>query len=91
MKTIVKVFPDYCSSGLWENVSGANMDESELEHVLDTTDFIALRYWHEIWEFFIADGPASETYKQRWNEHGKQLVEEWNKKQDKVQFVYKQY
>jgi len=83
-KRIVKVFPDYCSSGLWEN--GVNMDESEVN--LSAIDLIALRYWHEIWEFFIADGISSEKYIKRWNKDGQQMVDSWNTKQDEIQYVY---
>jgi hypothetical protein len=92
MKT-VKVFPDHCSSGLW-NEEGANMCESTLEDILDPVDFIALKYWHSTWEFLLSGFPLHkdikmrEGYFKRWNKDGQAMVDCWNAKQDKVKFVY---
>lgn len=89
----VKVFPDHMSSGLWDE-NGANMDESQVAHVLDELDFICLKYWHEVWEFFIATDEeefvtrASGSYIERWQQDGQKMVDRWNTKQQEVEFIY---
>lgn len=90
---VIKVFPDYCSSGLWEG--GANCDESEFEGVLNASDFVALKYWHFIWECFADDGCSTKLVKlspsfwEQWVKDGKDMVDGWNTKQDVFKFVYK--
>lgn len=90
----ITVFPDYCSSGLW-NEAGANMDEREFEGVLSTPDLMALKYWHCMWEFHAEDfgfsnlhQPMTDSFWNSWSEDGKALVDAWNSKQDVFQFVY---
>lgn len=92
MRTI-HVFPDYCSTGLWEN--HVNMDESYFTEALDPTDFIALKYWHNVWEFNVNDGtPGNDTdklrpsYWRQWGKDGKAMVDSWNAKQSIFHFVY---
>lgn len=46
-KKIVSIYPDYCSSGIWDN-SGANMAKSEIN--MDSITQVALKYWHWVWE-----------------------------------------
>lgn len=93
MKPKIRVFPDYCSSGLWD-VEGVNLDEAGFETVLGTSNLLALKYWHNIWEFEIAcfddsEKPrVSEEYIKEWDEDGQKLVEQFNKCQDTYEFVY---
>ena len=91
---VIKVFPDYMSSGLWEGHK--NLDESSFEGVLTFVDLMALRYWHHAWELFADTGEdwpkprgkLSELYWQNWNKHGHALVDAWNIKQGAFMFVY---
>lgn len=83
----VKVFPDHMSSGLWDE-AGTNMSESEVSHVLDEKDLWLLKYWHEMWEFCIAEDRMSQEYVDRWNEDGQRMVDRWNAKQNEIEFVY---
>ena len=90
---IVKVLPDYMSSGLWDD--GKNMDESEFDGILSISDLLALKYWHHIWEMFALDefNPSginmSEKFWNDWSRDGRDMVAEWNSKQKDIQFVYK--
>lgn len=84
MKKIIKVFPDNMSSGLWAD--GVNISEHEVR--LSKSCILALRYWHEMWEFAIDKGNMSDSYKMRWNEDGKRLVEAMNECQSEYEFVY---
>lgn len=81
----IKVMADYCSSGLWEE-SGTNLWAGDFTHVLSNADLIALKYWHEAWEFWIAEGRASKEYIKRWNKDGQKLVDAWNQKQTDYEF-----
>lgn len=92
MRTI-KVFPDYCSSGLWENHT--NLDESSFEGVLNHVDFMALKYWHNVWEFNVNDGTTNndtdklrDSYWAKWEKDGRDMVDAWNEKQSEFKFVY---
>lgn len=92
MRTI-KVFPDYGSSGLWEN--HVNLDESEFEGVLSHTDLMALKYWHYAWEWNNNDGtPGNDRDKvpfrfwAQWGIDGMDMVDAWNMKQSEFKFVY---
>lgn len=91
MKEVIRVFPDYCSSGLWHGRDGANMDEEEFLDVLNRADLIALKYWHSAWEWSMdsVEGCSlSKRWQENWEQDGQLLVNLWNAKQDKYQFVY---
>lgn len=88
MKPKIRVYPDYMSSGLWDE-SGTNLDEDKFRDLLGYSNMMALRYWHETWEFLGEFGMSS-SYWQRWQEDGRKLVEEFNKCQDKYEFVYQE-
>lgn len=89
MKLRIKVMPDHMSSGLWNEATHAMMDVDEfLEGTFTRTDTLALKYWHEVWEFFITEGKATLSYQSGWNEDGQALVDQWNKQQDVYEFVY---
>lgn len=96
MKTIVRVFPDYQSTGLWygPGPGGANMCESEVAHVIPEHMLIALKYWHHIWEFCIGDdykSTMSGRYEAQWNADGQSLVDAMNACQDEFEFIYSPY
>lgn len=88
-KPKIKVFPDYMSTGCW-NEDGANCDVPECVGV---ANMLALKYWHEIWEYFIADNfeenerTASPEYIALWADDGEALVVEFNKCQDEYEFL----
>lgn len=91
-KPIVKVFPDYCSTGVWLP-DGCNAEPDELG--ISPSLQLALKYWHEVWEFNIADigddrfNPrTSERYVNRWIDDGKKLAELMTVENDKYVFVY---
>lgn len=88
MKPKIKVYPDYMSSGLWDK-NGTNLDENKFHALLGYSNMMALRYWHESWEFLEELG-MSYSYWQRWQEDGRLLVEEFNKCQDKYEFIYQE-
>ncbi len=89
---VIKVLPDYCSSGLWEG--NINLFEENFSSVLTFTDLMALRYWHHMWELYADDGTPkgerklSELYWDNWSQHGQALVDAWNAKQNEFLFVY---
>lgn len=76
MKTY-KVFPDYCSTGLWDSETGVNED---IPKYVPIQLAIMLRMWHELWEFAIADdvftpkSKMSTQYIDRWNDDGRYIV-----------------
>lgn len=92
---VVRVFPDYCSSGLWDE-NGCNMWAEDFLGLLSESDLMALKYWHEAWEFLLMDGSLeeppvqkmSDSYVARWSEDGKALVERFNKQQNEFTFIY---
>jgi len=43
-----RVFPDYCSTGIWSIDTGANVDPEDCG--LSSIECIALKYWHSYWE-----------------------------------------
>lgn len=90
-KRTVLVFPDYCSSGLW--LEHINIEPSEV--AMSEGLQIALKYWHEVWEFSIADhvegstSKCSQRYINRWAEDGRKLAALMSAENDKYFFVYK--
>ena len=76
MKTY-KVFPDYCSTGLWDSETGVSED---IPKYIPIQLVIMLRMWHELWEFAIADyvrahkSKMSWQYIERWDEDGRYIV-----------------
>jgi hypothetical protein len=88
MKNTYKIYPDHASTGVW--LVYKDVDGSDLRHVnVDIPEYvpqiltIALKYWHNIWEFFIDDsfdnGRASGWYSDKWSMDGQLLVDELNK------------
>ena len=51
-KKIVNVYPDYCSSGLWDE-RGVGVDERKLN--ISKILRIALEHWHYQWETWQID------------------------------------
>lgn len=97
-KPLIRVFPDYCSSGLWESYSeggGANMDESEVAHCIPAHLMIALKYWHMVWEDHIEYWATKMLVDDRvkrhvlqWEQDGITIVAAMNACQDEFNFVY---
>ncbi len=90
MKPKIRVFPDYCSSGLWDD--RGNLDADKFESVLGKSNLIALRYLHDIWEFMIAcccdEQPrVGDEYIREWRKDWEALVDQFNLCQDKFEFV----
>lgn len=92
---VIKVFPDYCSSGLWGE-DGCNLWADSFADVVGVVELTLLRYWHEAWEFLLMDGQMedppvqrmSNHYVLRWDGDGKELVARWNAMQNIYNFIY---
>lgn len=79
-KKQIRIFPDYCSSGVWSDVG--NMDESEIN--MDTATRLALKYWHFTWEQWDIDMPSLQPHSpskqwingfyKEWWEDGKRIA-----------------
>jgi hypothetical protein len=90
-KTIL-MFPDYMSSGLWKD--HVNVEPSSLGVSPELQ--LALKYWHEVWEFVIAYNDndnrkwtVSKSYIERWMQDGNKLAKMLTKQSKKYKFVYK--
>lgn len=51
--TVILVFPDYSSTGLWIQPSGQSIEPSRVG--VSSGLQIALKYWHDYWELNITD------------------------------------
>lgn len=91
MTRIIKVFPDYCSTGLWEN--HANIDVEQFEW-LPPSLVIALKYWHFAWErahdYMGCTWSGGKEYYEEWYEDGQEIVNNLDAYGYKfgVEFVY---
>lgn len=94
-KKQIRVFPDYCSSGVW-NEHGAEVGTEVLN--IDKATSIALKYWHWIWETWDIDIPdlhetpvekwwIEEVYGEWWND-GKAIVEAIAQQNPDIDVVY---
>lgn len=106
-KRQVDVFPDYTSTGLWlvSTKEERKLHESSWEHVsicpsdvfVSPTLQLALKYWHDMWEFCIAHQYSesdtkfamSKSYVDKWKEDGKKLAELMSAENQNYEFVYK--
>jgi len=92
-KETIRVFPDYCSSGLWTDTYNT---EPEDLGITDKGILIALKYWHHFWEFNIAKGgqedvecKVSNLGISNWKKAGKEIVKLLNKNYGKkYKFIY---
>lgn len=66
-----RVFPDYCSTGIWSIETGANLDPEECD--LTAIECVALKYWHSYWET-LPNGLESEFH----DENGEFLQDKWD-------------
>jgi len=95
MKIKIRVFPDYCSSGLWGfPPNHTNLDESQFADIIPEIIMIALKYWHRVWEltadYMAEDGVTSMSmsYRKKWDEDGQKIVDAMNKCQSEYEFIY---
>ena len=83
MKPIVRIWPDYGSTGYYCS-AGRQIPSPDS---LPVSIKIALRYWLEAWQYSLS--PSSNTdYLVRWFEDGESLVSEANHAQSEIQFLY---
>ncbi len=87
---IIRVFPDYMSSGLWLT-TGENIDVVYLDNTVQPVLLTALKYWHEAWEVSISEDKRSEEYTQQWIVDGRAIVDAMNECQTRFNFVYEEY
>ena len=95
-KEIVKIFPDYCSSGVWDS-NGCNCDPDEFG--ISPGLRIALKYWHDFWEYQIAnissdaagnpiiEALVPERLINQWREDGHKLAELMSAENDRYEFI----
>ena len=93
-KKIVKVFPDYCSSGLWdERGVGVNERKMHISKLLR----IALEHWHYQWETWQIDmgsekPPAKvwlNIFYRHWWDNGKIIAEHLQEENPDLEIQYK--
>lgn len=91
VKKEIRVFPDYCSTGVWFDYGNVEPQSLGISEGLQ----LALKYWHDTWEFAITRWGdetltplVSQRYIDRWNEDGKKLCELMSKENDKFVFIY---
>ncbi len=85
-KATIRVFPDYCSTGIWSMT--ANISPESIG-IRDHAILMALKYWHWTWEFLIVDGKLSKSACQTWKADGQKLVDQLNRQYGKkYNFVY---
>lgn len=90
MKTKIKVFPDHLSSGLWDYKTGNSLELDSFIGVLSYTERMAIKYWHEAWEFLITNEKLSmsKSYKTQWLKDGETLVTNLNVNSYNFEFIY---
>lgn len=93
-KINIRVFPDFMASGFWKTPEDGHgmIEASQFEGIVPDALLLAVKYWHEVWEFIIADEfkeyKCSAKYKNRWEEDGKYLVELMSQAQEVYNFIY---
>ena len=91
MKQIVRVFPDFCSSGLWSEKPSVNYWSEDFLDVLSPIDLLALKYWHLSWEMsmdFENGCKNNLSWQAQFEKDGQTIVDAWNAKQDIYEFIY---
>lgn len=84
----IKVFPDHCSTGLWNTASHGNIDP-ELVGICDPALLLALKYWHWTWEHLLIEGRLSQRAAQSWLRDGEQLTALLNERyRGQHEFIY---
>ncbi len=88
-----RLFADYLSSHLWEGAEagGVMISVEDVMNVIPDSLLLALNYWGDIWEYFVADagkGRASQQYYEQWNADGLRLTELINASQNVYHFTY---
>lgn len=72
----IEIFPDYCSTALWDQETRCSIDVTEIDPTSDDTVaqalFAGLRQWHWIWEYFLEG--ASESALATWRNDGAAIV-----------------
>lgn len=86
-----EVFPDYCSTGLWDKESGRM---AEIPDWLPEVVKIAIKYWHLTWELFVScgympdDAPrCSKEFFDDWQRDGVELTAVMNSFAGQIQDV----
>lgn len=90
-KRVIKVFPDYCSSGLWDE-RGCNCSPDEFK--ISSGLQIGLEYWHDYWESNLVqwddDGELVNVdvrYWNKWRQDGRTLIDAMNAENSEFTFV----
>ena len=79
----LEVFPDYCSTGLWNTETRVSVDPAEVGSIENDAValglFAGLRQWHWMWEFMVCESRLSDTATDSWANDGAALVGALNK------------
>jgi hypothetical protein len=74
----IEVFPDYCSTGLWDAETRASIDPSEVDptacDAIAQALFAGLRQWHWTWEYMFTQYRFSDTTARIWASDGASIV-----------------
>jgi len=99
-RKLIELFPDYCSTGLWEPGGGCNLDPAELG--ISQSLQMLLKYWHKYWELNLendvwtdkADRPPDPYWRKRaiaiWVADSYELARLLTNDSDKYTFQYKE-
>jgi len=94
MKKQLRVFPDYCSSGLWSEIGETSVEA----YNISTMTKLALKYWHVLWEQWDIDMPEIREgvpskqwihgFYREWWEDGKAIAQDIQASNPEVDVVY---
>jgi hypothetical protein len=92
--TLIDVYPDWCSTGLWGEHRGrqrVSLNPEQFEGIVPHTMMLALRWWHCSWEMSSGTDGFTPYYRSEWYEDGKYLVNSMNEhsKQHGIEFIYR--
>lgn len=92
MRTVY-VFPDFTSSGLWEQECGGHvisLDVSDVKEYISEVCIVALKYWHFVWEltYDYNEGKTgmSREYYQEWYKDGQKIVDTMNSSRENTEY-----
>jgi hypothetical protein len=95
-KREVYLFPDYMSTGLWDKETSANLDPESIG-ITDTGILAAIRNWHMVWEFLIANSGGDDDNNpqltdsaiEQWQADGQHIADMINEKYDHIKCIYR--
>lgn len=91
MSKVLRVFPDYMSSALWNETANVDVDDYNIPPITK----VALKYWNDVWESWEIDlqlttpdkGWITHYYRQWW-EDGKAIAQDIQASNPDIDVVY---